>query len=137
MQLREMTSQEVNSLDRATIVLTPFGAMEQHGAHLPLETDALIAERLALRLDESCDGRLLVLPTQWLGLSTHHMSFAGTISASVDTYLALAAEIIGVYRSRRLSKGGGVERPRRKLFRTRCRAHQNCACRIQTPALCW
>jgi creatinine amidohydrolase len=95
MQLREMTSQEVNSLDRATIVLTPFGAMEQHGAHLPLETDALIAERLALRLDESCDGRLLVLPTQWLGLSTHHMSFAGTISASVDTYLALAAEIIG------------------------------------------
>ena len=61
MQLREMTWQEVNSLDRETVVLIPFGAMEQHGAHLPLETDALIAERLARRLDESCDGRLLVL----------------------------------------------------------------------------
>jgi creatinine amidohydrolase len=95
MHLPEMTWQEVSALDRATVVLIPFGAMEQHGAHLPLETDALIAERLARRLDEICDGRLLVLPTQWMGLSTHHMSFAGTISASVDTYLDLAAEIIG------------------------------------------
>ena len=73
MRLGEMTWQEVNSLDRATVVLVPFGAMEQHGAHLPLETDALIGESISRRLDESCEGRLLVLPTQWLGLSTHHM----------------------------------------------------------------
>jgi creatinine amidohydrolase len=95
MRLAEMTWQEVDSLDRATVVLVPFGAMEQHGAHLPLETDALIGESISRRLDQSCEGRLLVLPTQWLGLSTHHMGFAGTVSASVDTYLALAAEIIG------------------------------------------
>jgi creatinine amidohydrolase len=95
MYLPEMTWQEVNALDRATVVVIPFGALEQHGTHLPLETDALIGRELAGRLDAACEGRLLVLPVQWLGLSTHHMDFAGTISASVDTYLALAAEIIG------------------------------------------
>ncbi len=95
MYLAEMTWQDVDALDRGTIVLASFGAMEQHGRYLPLETDALIGAELSRRLDEVCGGRLLVLPTQWLGLSTHHMGFAGTISASVDTYLALASEIIG------------------------------------------
>jgi creatinine amidohydrolase len=95
MRLAEMTWQEVNALERTTVVLVPFGALEQHGAHLTLETDALIAERLATRLDEVSYGRLLVLPVQWMGLSTHHMSFSGTISASVETYLAMASEIIG------------------------------------------
>jgi creatinine amidohydrolase len=95
MFLAEMTWQQVNQLDRSTIVVVTFGAMEQHGAHLPFETDALIAAELAKRLDKRCDGRLLILPTQWLGLSTHHISFAGTISASVETYLAMATEVIG------------------------------------------
>jgi creatinine amidohydrolase len=95
MFLSKMTWQEVNKLDQSTVVVIPFGAIEQHGLHLPLETDALIAQELARRLDEECGGDLLVAPTQWLGLSTHHMSFAGTITASVDTYLALASEILG------------------------------------------
>src|SRR6266446_447913 len=94
MFLAEMTWQEIDKLDRSTVVVASFGAMEQHGAHLPLETDTLVGRELARRLDEACQNRLLVLPTQWLGLSTHHMSFAGTISASVETYLALAAEVI-------------------------------------------
>ena len=41
MFLPEMTWQEVNACDRSTIVVVPFGAMEQHSLHLPLETDAL------------------------------------------------------------------------------------------------
>lgn len=94
MLLAEMTWQQIHELNRSTVVVIPFGAMEQHGRHLPLETDALIAAELSARLDVACEHRLLVLPTQWLGLSTHHMTFAGTISASVETYLALATEII-------------------------------------------
>lgn len=95
MLLSEMTWQEVNNLERSTVVLAQFGAMEQHGLHLPLQTDALIGAEIARRLDAACAGRLLVLPTQWLGLSTHHMSFSGTISASAETYLAMASETLG------------------------------------------
>lgn len=95
MFLPEMTWQEVDKLDRTNVVVASFGAMEQHGTHLPLETDMRIGQELARRLDAACDGRLLVLPTQWLGLSTHHLSFAGTLTASVETWLALATEILG------------------------------------------
>lgn len=95
MFLAEMTWQQVDELDRSTLVVATFGATEQHGQHLPLETDALIGGELARRLDQKCGGRLLTLPTQWLGLSTHHMGFPGTITASVDTYLSMASEVIG------------------------------------------
>lgn len=95
MFLQEMTWQEIDALNRSTVVVATFGAMEQHGMHLPLETDALIGQEIARRLDKACDQRLLILPTQWLGLSLHHMSFSGTLTTSVETYLAMAFEILG------------------------------------------
>ncbi|MGH9585479.1 MAG: creatininase family protein [Acidobacteriaceae bacterium] len=95
MLLREMTWQDIDRLDRSTVAIVPFGAMEQHGAHLPLETDALIGQEMARRVDEACGRRLLVLPAQWLGISTHHMGFAGSLTASAETYLAMATEILG------------------------------------------
>jgi len=89
-----MTWQEVDSCDRSTVVVAPFGAMEQHSLHLPLETDTLIAQELSLRLDAACGGSLLILPTQWLGFSPHHMSFSGTITASASTYMEMANQIL-------------------------------------------
>lgn len=94
MMLEQLTWQEVDSLDRNTVVVVPFGAMEQHGPHLPLKTDALIGACICRRLGEACEGRILVLPQQWLGLSLHHMRFAGTISASVDTFIAMVTDTI-------------------------------------------
>lgn len=94
MRLEEMTWQQVDAIDRNTVVIVPFGAMEQHGPHLPLKTDALIGEAIARRLDAACGEKLLVLPQQWLGLSAHHMRFPGTLTASAETFLALATETI-------------------------------------------
>jgi creatinine amidohydrolase len=93
--LPDMTWQEVNGCERSTIVVAPFGAMEQHSIHLPLKTDTLIAEEIARRLDASCGNRLLVLPTLWLGFSPHHMSFSGTLTASASTYIELAKQVLG------------------------------------------
>lgn len=95
MLLSEMTWCEIAALNRSILAVVPFGATEQHGPHLPMETDELIGREISHRLDKACDGRLLVLPTQWLGLSTHHMNFPGTLTASIETFLALATEIIG------------------------------------------
>ena len=94
MQLQHMTWQEIDRLDRNTVVVAQFGAMEQHGLHLPMNTDALIGAAVASRLDEACGDRLLVLPTQWLGLSTHHMHFAGTLTVSPEAFFAMAFEIV-------------------------------------------
>jgi creatinine amidohydrolase len=92
--LAELTWHEVDTHDRSCIVVVPFGALEQHSLHLPLETDALIAQELSRRLDAACGGRLLVLPTQWLGFSPHHMSFSGTVTASAGTYMEMANQIL-------------------------------------------
>lgn len=94
MKLADMTWNEINALDRSTVVVIPFGAMEQHGLHMPMCTDALIGDALAVRLDAACSNSLLIVPMQWLGLSTHHMRFPGTITASPETFIAMAFEII-------------------------------------------
>jgi creatinine amidohydrolase len=91
---QDMTWQQIDALPRSTVVVFTFGAVEQHGKHLPLRTDALIGEEIASRLDSACGGRLLVLPVQWMGLSLHHMRFPGTLTASVDTYISLATDSI-------------------------------------------
>jgi creatinine amidohydrolase len=104
MKLSELTWQEIDELDRSTVVVVPFGAMEQHGLHLPMCTDSLIGDSLASRLDTACCHRLLILPTQWLGLSTHHMRFPGTITVSPETFIAMAFDILSSMAKARFRK---------------------------------
>jgi len=60
--------------------LVPLGAIEQHGPHLPLATDALIAEVLAREVAERLDVPVVVTPVPPGGLSTHHLGFPGTVT---------------------------------------------------------
>lgn len=84
----EQRFQQVN------IALLPVGAIEQHGPHLPLDTDAFDANYLAQRVAEACsDPKPLVLPVIPYGVSYHHDEFKGTISISNDTLSHLVYEI--------------------------------------------
>jgi creatinine amidohydrolase/Fe(II)-dependent formamide hydrolase-like protein len=76
------------------IALLPVGAIEQHGPHLPLDTDAFDADYLALRVAEACsDPKPLVLPNIPYGVSYHHDEFKGTVSISNDTLAKLVYDI--------------------------------------------
>ena len=76
------------------IALLPVGAIEQHGPHLPLDTDAFDAEHLACRVAEACsDPKPLVMPLIAYGVSYHHDDFKGTISISNETLSRLVYEI--------------------------------------------
>ena len=67
--LRDMTVKQVREyLQRRKSILIPLGVIEQHGYHLPLCTDALIAE---------CVGRLIGLKTDMLVAPTMYQSFSG------------------------------------------------------------
>ncbi len=76
------------------IALLPVGAIEQHGPHLPLDTDAFDADYLARRVAETCsDPRPLVLPLVPYGVSYHHDDFKGTMSIRNETLSQLIYDI--------------------------------------------
>lgn len=76
------------------VALLPVGSVEQHGPHLPLDTDAFDADYLTRRVAEACsDPKPLVLPAISYGVSYHHEGFQGTISISDDTLVRLVYEI--------------------------------------------
>ncbi len=71
---------------QATIALLPLGAHEQHGPHLPYETDTLIAAGLVHRLKDALPQALSVdfLPVERVGYSIEHMGIAGTRTLTFD-----------------------------------------------------
>jgi creatinine amidohydrolase/Fe(II)-dependent formamide hydrolase-like protein len=91
----ELTFPEVSRrLGPASILCLPMGAIEQHGAHLPLNTDVIVAEGVTRALIERWGERfdLWALPTLSIGLSREHDWAPGTLSLSVATFAALLKE---------------------------------------------
>lgn len=91
----ELTTLQIDQLNRNIPVLLPVSATEQHGPLLPLATDRLIAEHFAAALQEEMPENILILPTVSVGCSDHHMSFAGTLSLSHHTFAAIVEDLIG------------------------------------------
>jgi creatinine amidohydrolase/Fe(II)-dependent formamide hydrolase-like protein len=81
-------------IKKMDVTLLPVGAVEQHGPHLPLDTDAFDADYLACRVAEACsDPKPLVLPPISYGVSYHHADFTGTVGISNDTLAKMIYEI--------------------------------------------
>ncbi len=89
----------MNGASAGWIGILPLAATEQHGNHLPVETDSLIVagiiERLAKRLPP--DARVTFLPVEETGYSPEHMDFAGSTSLSYDAainqWIGIGAEL--------------------------------------------
>jgi creatinine amidohydrolase len=76
---------------RALVV--PLGSLEQHGPHLPLATDTLIASAVAEHLAARRPGAALA-PAVPFGASGEHAGFAGTISIGTDALRQLLVELV-------------------------------------------
>lgn len=74
------------------IVAMPVGSCEQHGPHLPLGTDSIIAETLAGRLAERVSG-IAVGPTLAVTASGEHAGFVGTLSIGVEVTAEVLVEL--------------------------------------------
>jgi creatinine amidohydrolase len=69
----------------------PFGALEQHGPHLPLSTDTVMAAWLAQHIADAVDGWLL--PAVPFGDTAGNDGFPGTLSLSFDTVRAIVNDV--------------------------------------------
>lgn len=87
-----MTATELRELaDTDCIVVVPVGSTEQHGPHLPVCVDALLAKEVAVRAARRASDQepVVVTPTVWTGLAEHHMGFGGTFTLDFATFLSL------------------------------------------------
>jgi creatinine amidohydrolase len=88
-QVRELAARE------GSTVVWPWGAVEQHGPHLPLGTDALFAEQVLEAVLQALppEWPICRLPPQMLGFSPEHLSFPGTLSLSASLVLELVSTV--------------------------------------------
>lgn len=89
----QLTSPQVDALDRNIPVILPISATEQHGAHLPLATDRMIGEYFCQQLEQNISSQVLILPSVGIGCSEHHKDFAGSLSVQHQTFLQQLTDI--------------------------------------------
>jgi creatinine amidohydrolase len=94
MKWAEQNRRQIADLPRDTICLLPLGAIEQHGPHLPVATDLMIAEAIATRIDIACGGKILVMPPLAVTCSEHHMAFDGTLTLQHETAMHVMTDIL-------------------------------------------
>jgi creatinine amidohydrolase len=92
----ELTSPEIfQYLTETSILCLPIGAIEQHGAHLPLDTDVVVAEELTRRIVARWGDELDLwrLPAVSISLSREHDWAPGTLSLSIQNFVSLLRDL--------------------------------------------
>lgn len=91
-----LTGPEVGErLGEGSVLVWPFGAVEQHGPHLPLNVDYVIAEETARAAVEACgeDLDIWLLPTLAVTKSNEHAWSPGTLWLTAETMLAVVDDV--------------------------------------------
>ena len=104
---QDLTTVDFEGLDpERAVAVMPLGAIEQHGPHLPLSTDAVIAEEMARRALEQVPDTVpaLLLPTMAVGKSNEHLAYPGTLTVSAKTLMDLWFEVAEGVRRAGLAK---------------------------------
>ncbi|GAC1478058.1 MAG: creatininase family protein [Acetobacteraceae bacterium] len=80
--------------DAGALAVLTVGSCEQHGDHLPVNTDTVSAYEVAMRAAAMCEAvHALVLPPPSFGFSPHHRAWPGTVTLSLNTFLALVTDV--------------------------------------------
>jgi creatinine amidohydrolase len=99
-RLAQLTRVEAGERARAgAVCLVPTGSLEQHGEHLPVFTDSLLAEHVCLEAARRASTDVIVTPPVWTGFSPHHLRFGATVTLSSSTFTALVRETVASLRS--------------------------------------
>jgi creatinine amidohydrolase len=90
----KLTWPEVNdAVELGKVCMVPCGAVEQHGAHLPLDVDMVCPTGIAHGVGRLLPDKLLVLPVVAYGYTGHVMDFPGTINQHFEHFIAHVLDI--------------------------------------------
>lgn len=90
---------EFEGLPQRTVAVIPLGAMENHGNHLPLGTDSILADAILDRTSVELQKQKtspcsLRLPCLWLGASIEHSERPGTLTTPADKIVSQILDIV-------------------------------------------
>lgn len=94
MRWERLTTREIDALPRSLPVIVNVAAIEQHGPHLPLDTDAVIGGAFLDALEARAGDEVLILPQVKVCCSEHHMDFPGTLSIGHRSFLDYVGAIL-------------------------------------------
>ncbi len=89
----EMTWPEIRDLDKDRVVLVPVGTLEDHGPHLPIDTDVRIVSEVCRLAAERARGEVVLMPAVVHGYSPHHMDFPGTVTINWSTFVDYVLDV--------------------------------------------
>src|ERR671936_2271622 len=75
------------------VCLIPVATLEDHGPHLPIDTDLRLTAEICRRAAEAAPDEILLLPPIPHGYSPHHMDFPGTITIGWDTFTRYCTDV--------------------------------------------
>ena len=94
-RLASMTWPEINEAAlQQRVAVIPAGTLEDHGLHLPIDTDIVIADKICQMLADKLPDDIVVLPPITFGFSPHHLDGPGTITLKWDTFIQSTHQII-------------------------------------------
>lgn len=130
----KLTWPEINeAVQLGKICIVPTGAVEQHGPHLPLDVDMLIATSVALAAGERLAEKILVLPSVSYGYTGHVMDFPGTINIHYTHFIEHVLDICKSlayhgFKKIVLLNGHGSNMPNLDLVARRCNLETDAQC---------
>jgi creatinine amidohydrolase len=75
------------------VPIVPIGTLEDHGHHLPIDTDVTLVEAICRGAAEQLADTTVVLPAIVHGYSPHHMDFPGTVTIGWDTFCRYCTDV--------------------------------------------
>lgn len=79
--------------ERNPVVVVPVGSVEDHGPHLPLDTDNFLIWSICEEAARRAEGDILLMPLIPYGFETHHMDFPGTIDIHMEHMLHFVLDV--------------------------------------------
>ena len=91
----KMSWHEIDAAARAgRLALLPVATIEDHGPHLPVDTDVVIATAVCRHTAERIPDDVVLLPTVNIGYSPHHIDFPGTLTIRWNTFVEYLLDIL-------------------------------------------